>query len=279
MEHPSRLFIASFFLVSLVGSNLHFGLFAQEQPRFEEFRPTPQPVTTPRPVTLPSTPARTHLLPEIRLEPVKPPPPAATAPVVAPPSQLGTAPALNLPGSVPTPQQGISLDQDFQRELDRLNQELNQLKVRVIEMKGRLLSYSERVAQGFAAGTQIFVDIENQLGEDLRFEELVVYLDGHEVYRQKFDLDNQPPRLSVFRGVILPGRHRVDFTATLRGDEGFFDTSYSARLKLESGEYVFANEGKVLEVKLVPYDKGGGWFTSIEERPGLRFEITERDAF
>lgn len=247
-------------------------------PRFEEFRPSPTPVTPSSPS--PSTsPTRRSLLPEIRLEPIQTAPPPATAPIISPPSQVNPSPTLTLPGAVPTPQSGISLDQDFQRELEKLNQELNQLKNRVIEMKSRLLSYSERVAQGFAMGTQLFIDVENRLGEDLRIEEVAVYLDGHEIYRQKFDLGNQPTRISAFRGVVLPGRHRVDLVATLRGDEGFFDSSYSARLKLESGEYLFANEGKVLEVKLIPYDKGGGWFTKIEERPGLKFEITERDAF
>jgi hypothetical protein len=252
-------------------------LNAEDRPRFEEFRPTP--TTSPSPPSPATTPSSRSLLPEIRLEPIQTPPPPATSPLITPPSQPPPSSPLNLPGSVPTPQSGISLDQDFQRELDKLNQELNQLKTRVIEMKSRLLSYSERVAHGFAMGTQLFVDLENKLGEDLRIEEVAVYIDGHEVYRQKFDLDNQPTKLSAFRGVVLPGRHRIDLVATLRGDEGFFDTSYSARLKLESGEYLFANEGKVLEVKLTPYDKGGGWFTKIEERPGLKFEITERDAF
>lgn len=222
-------------------------------------------------------------LPSVRAGPAAPPPPRLEAPPIAVPSRQGTLDskgekAIQAARQAPIPGKGLSADKDFKKTLDNLESRIEVLKERVIETKARLLNYSQKVAKGYAAGTQIGLRVRNHLGNDFQLEKLSFYLDGHLVYLKEFDVEEEVKTVTVYRGSILPGRHRIDVELILRADEGLFDFGYGARLKLESGEYYNANEGKVVQIDLVLFDRGG-IFTSVEKRPGLRFEIEERDVF
>ncbi len=217
---------------------------------------------------------------------LKPAPAAAAAPAPRPPVNAPTSPQPSAEAQsrtgvrtqVALPAQGVSLDADFQDQIRALNQQIGVLKERVIEAKSRLLSYSQKVAQGFASGTQLFMKVTNRLGGDFQVERLVFYLDGHQIFTREFETEEEINELLAYKGSVLPGRHRIDVDAILLGDDGVFDFGHSARLRLESGEYFAANEGKVVELNLVLFDRGGA-FKAIETRPGLKFEIVERDVF
>lgn len=234
--------------------------------------PTPGAAARPRPTIVePVT---------LKPDPAQPPKPTA-APIATgnPAAAAGpTAAQANAQRQVAVPAQGISLDGDFQNQIRTLNHEISVLKERVIEAKSRLLSYSQKVAQGFASGTQLYIRVANNLGRDFRIERLEFYLDGHQVFTREFEISEKVDELLAYKGSVLPGRHRIDVDAILRGDDGILDFSFKARLRLESGEYFAANEGKVVELDLVLFDRGG-LFKSIESRPGLKFEIVERDVF
>lgn len=217
------------------------------------------------------------------LDPTPPPPPPPVAqPIAQPPitieptNEMQTKTAVERQVAVPS--RGISLDADFQDQIRSLNQQIADLKEKVIEAKSRLLSYSQKVAQGFASGTQLFMKVRNDLGKDFEIERLVFYLDGHQIFTRELEPGETFDELLAYKGSVLPGRHRIDVDAILRGDDGVFDFGYSARLRLESGEYFAANEGKIVELDLVLFDRGGA-FRAIETRPGLKFEIVERDVF
>ena len=173
---------------------------------------------------------------------------------------------------------GISTDPKYQEQIRGLNQEISVLKERVIEAKSRLLSYSQKVAQGFASGTQLFMKVHSKLGRDFEIERMAFFLDGHQIYTREFEPGEKVGELLAYKGSVLPGRHRIDVDAIVRGDDGILDFGFKARLRLESGEYFAANEGKVVDLDLVLFDRGG-LFKAIESRPGLKFEIVERDAF
>ncbi|RMF17178.1 MAG: hypothetical protein D6761_04815 [Candidatus Dadabacteria bacterium] len=216
---------------------------------------------------------------------LKPSPTAAAAPkatpVVPPQEPIATPAARSRAGvdtRVRTPAANISLDARFQDQIRELNREIATLKERVIEAKSRLLSYSQKVAQGFASGTQLYLKVDSGLGKDFIIERLEFYLDGHQIYTREFEPGETVDEILAYKGSVLPGRHRIDVEAILRGDDGLLDFGHKARLRLESGEYFAANEGKVVELDLVLFDRGG-LFKAIETRPGLKFEIVERDVF
>lgn len=209
------------------------------------------------------------------------PAPVAPVPVVAPPV-LEPAPvdggAVRVQTRTGLPAQGLTLDGDFEDQLRSLNSQIALLREKVIEAKSRLLSYSQKVAQGFASGTQLYMKIDNSLGKRFRIEKLVFFLDGHQVFSREFGPDEKVEELLIYRGSVLPGRHRIDVEAVLGADAGLFDFGYSKRLSLESGEYFAANEGKIVDLNLVLFDQGST-FTAVEKRPGLKFEIVERDVY
>lgn len=279
-------------------------------PRFEEYRPqieeldipaggsapapSPAPGLTPAAVASPPAPAAapSPYAPPPAPAPVplprafaEPPPPApvntAPVPIVAPPV-LEPAPvdggAVRVKTRTGLPSQGLTLDGDFEDQLRSLNSQIALLREKVIEAKSRLLSYSQKVAQGFASGTQLYMKIDNELGSDFQIEKLVFFLDGHQIFSREFAPDEEVGTLLVYRGSVLPGRHRIDVEAVLNADNGLFDFGFSKRLALESGQYFAANEGKIVDLDLVMFDQGKV-FTAAENRPALRFEIVERDVY
>lgn len=255
--------------------------------QFEEYRPVvkelaPGSVAAPQNQTptqkAPSQPNSTSTLPGVETKPVAPPPPAATMSPIAVPPASTTNTGVDATRSVALPDAGMSSDREFRQNLKDLEGRIESLKERVIETKSRLLNYSQKVAKGFAAGTQVALQLQNELGSDFLVEKISFFLDGHQVYLKEFDLEDKVIELDVYRGSVLPGRHRIDVELIVRGDEGVFDFGHDARLKLESGEYFNANEGKVLQIGLVMFDRGGA-FKKIDSRPGMRFDIEERDVF
>lgn len=255
--------------------------------QFEEYRPAvkelaPGSVAAPQGQTptqkQSSQPNSSTALPGVEAKPVTPPPPPASmAPIAVPPAST-TNTGVDATRSVPLPDAGMSSDREFRQNLKDLENRIESLKERVIETKSRLLNYSQKVAKGFAAGTQVALQLQNDLGGDFQVEKISFFLDGHQVYLKEFDLEDPVIELDVYRGSVLPGRHRIDVELIVRGDEGMFDFGHGARLKLESGEYFNANEGKVLQIELVMFDRGGV-FKKIDSRPGMRFDIEERDVF
>lgn len=255
--------------------------------QFEEYRPAVKELA-PGSVAAPQNQAPTQkatsqpnsatALPGVETKPVTPPaPPAAMSPIAVPPAST-TNTGVDATRSVALPDAGMSSDREFRQNLKDLENRIESLKERVIETKSRLLNYSQKVAKGFAAGTQVALQLQNDLGSDFQVEKVSFFLDGHQVYLKEFDLEEGVIELDVYRGSVLPGRHRIDVELIVRGDEGIFDFGHDARLKLESGEYFNANEGKVLQIELVMFDRGGV-FKKIDSRPGMRFDIEERDVF
>jgi hypothetical protein len=236
----------------------------------------PAPVQRAAPLAAPSTP----VVRMVEQGPVLPPVSPAPLIPVEPPPERGK---LRVPEEVQVAQSyrpdklDLTVDENYDSELKDLQKQLALLRERVIETKSRIITYGERVSRGFTAGTRVVMKNENALGEDFLVESVTYYLDGHQVYSKKFDGENAMDA-SIYKGSILPGKHKVDMELVLRGDEGSLDFSHKAKLKYTTSEYFTANEGKQLNIKIRFFDKGG-FFTKVEERPGISFEIAEEDAY
>lgn len=265
------------------------------QPAPEPPAPAPEPVVqAPPPVEEPiaiaepapppkQAPVAAPAAPVVRMAEQGPVlPPVAPAPLipVEPPPERGK---LRVPEEVQVAQSyrperlDFTADENYDKELQDLQRQLALLRERVIETKSRIITYGERVSRGFTAGTRVFLRNENALGNDFVIESITYYLDGHQVYAKKFDGDAVLDA-TVYKGSILPGKHKVDLELTLRADDGMFDFSHKAKLKYTTSEYFTANEGKQLNLKVRFFDKGGA-FADAEDRPGISFEIAEEDAY
>lgn len=246
-----------------------------EEPRIvAEPTPVPRPAA---PVAAPDAPVvRMHesgpVLPEVApqpLIPVEPPPERQRLRV---PSELQLADEYR-PRTL-----DFTADDRYEQDLQDLQRQLALLRERVIETKSRVVTYGDRVARGYTSGTRLIMQNENALGKRVKIESITYYLDGHQVYAKTFDGEPAAEEMTVYRGSILPGRHKVDMEVVLRAKDGLFDFSHSARLKLTTSEYVTANEGKQLNLRVRLFDKGG-WFTKADDRPGISFEAIEEDAY
>jgi hypothetical protein len=246
--------------------------------------PVEEPLEIAEPVAPPKqAPVAAPAAPTVRMverAPVIPPaPPAPLIPVAPPPERE----ALRVPEEVQVAQSyrperlDLTVDDNYDQELKDLQKQLALLRERVIETKSRIITYGERVSRGFTAGTRVFMRNEDALGDDFKLESVTYYLDGHQVYSKKYG-GEEIGDATVYKGSILPGKHKIDMEVTLRADEGLFDFSHKAKLKYTTSEYFTANEGKQLNIKVRFFDKGGV-FTAIEERPGISFEIAEEDAY
>lgn len=237
----------------------------------------PTPPARPAPVIAPPTPT----VKMVDRAPVLPPAaPAPLIPVAPPPERQ----KLRVPEEVQVAQSyrpeglDLTLDKNYEQELSDLQKQLALLRERVIETKSRIITYGERVSRGFTAGTRVLMKSENQLGDDFALESVTYYLDGHQIYSKRYDGEQASVDTTVYKGSILPGKHKIDMEIVLRADDGLFDFSRKARLKYTTSEYFTANEGKQLSIKIRMFDKGG-LFAKAEERPGISFEIAEEDAY
>jgi len=234
---------------------------------FENPVPTPQEV---KPVV------------QIAQQSAPPPPPSAPPPPIAPlaPPPVpanNTIPQQIMPTQRPTV--NLSVGKEYKDQLSDLAQKLAMLKERVLEAKTRIVSYGERLTKGFTSGTKVTFKGTNGLGDDFKIGKITVWFDGHQVYLNEFGNNEIVPKeISFYKGSILPGKHKVDISVVLNGDEGLFDFSYSAKLKLDASKFFNATEGKTVHINLKLIDKGG-WFTAIEEKPLATFEITSEDSY
>ncbi len=278
------LFVLALLLVLPAGS-----ILAQDASSFKEYRPKVRELkdsdvpNDPRMKSVGKNAGTEKRLPTVETGKRPAPPRSKKISPIALPPKTGEVDAegdasIRATRAVQLPSTGMSADREFRDNLKKLEKRIETLKERVIETKARLLNYSQKVAKGYAAGTQVSLRVVNELGKDFIVEKVSFYLDGHQVYLREFDIEENVGKLSVYRGSVLPGRHRIDVEVIVRGDEGLFDFGYGARLRLESGEYFNANEGKILQVGLVLFDRGG-MFKSVDTRPGVRFDIEERDVF
>ncbi len=258
---------------------------------FEEYRPAePEPapvVAAPEPEPTPPPPPPVVAAPEtpvvkmVEQGPVLPPAkPAPLIPVEPPPERekLRVPEEIQVAQSYRPESMELTLDDNYQQELQDLQRQLALLRERVIETKSRIITYGERVSKGFTAGTRVLVRNENALGEDFVIDSVTYFLDGHQIYSKKFAGDKAALDDVIYKGSILPGKHKIDMEVVVHGDEGMFDFGHGARLKLTTSEYFTANEGKQLNLSVRLFDKGGT-FTSIQNRPGISFEVAEEDAY
>ncbi len=274
--------------------------------QFEEFKPTPQPVVkkaekpstgkygqleqTTTPVTpqevekfTPPTPTPEEVQPKVVVTQAPPPPPPEkpAAPIIplAPPPAPESPVIPREATPVQPPHIKIAMNAEYKKQLSELAKQLAVLKERVLEAKTRIVAYGERLTKGFTSGTKVTIDVLNNLGDDFRIVKLQVFLDGHQVFLNEYSLNENPVgEIKIYRGSILPGKHKVDIKMIVRGDKGLFDFSYSAKLEIEAGEFFTAQEGKIEHIKIKLMDKGG-WFTPIKERPQVKFLINEEESY
>jgi hypothetical protein len=159
-------------------------------------------------------------------------------------------------------------------KLRELEERVNELKERIFRSKARLLLLRETVLSGAISGARAVIVHRNEMGPSFTLEQISYSLDGAPlINRTETDgsLDEQQ-EIELFNGSIVPGNHSLGVLLRYRGNGyGVFSYLKGYEFKVRGSFNFTAEEGRVITVKAVGFEKGG-FTTDIKERPSIRYD-------
>lgn len=154
-----------------------------------------------------------------------------------------------------------------------LETRISMLQEQIYRSKARLSLLSESVISGVIAGSKATVVYRNEMGSSFKLVRAVFALDGAPVFSrtdEEGDLNDQE-EIELFTGSIVPGEHTLSVNLEFRGHGyGIFSYLKGYRFKVRSSHAFTAVEGKLIQLRVVAYEKGGPT-TPLEERPDVRY--------
>lgn len=189
-----------------------------------------------------------------------------------------TAPAAKAP--VEKAEEEVSGERAYQLKVTELESRVNTLKEKIFRSKTRLAILKESVLSSSIAGAEAQVLHRNEMGSSFKLEKVAYSLDGTPV-RSLVDRDgdlDEKEELEILSGPIVPGNHTISVVMTYRGNGyGIFSYLKGYVFNLRSSHTFRAEEGKLVQVKAIGYEKGG-ITTDLKDRPNIRFEDRLTDA-
>ena len=160
-----------------------------------------------------------------------------------------------------------------------LEQRINELKEQIFRSKARLSLLAETVLEGVVGGAQSVITHENKMSRSFRLVRAVYALDGAPIYNKADEEGSlgEQSEFEVYNGSMVPGEHSLTVNLEYRG-HGFGVFSYlkGYRFKVRSNYTFSAPEGRVVNLRVIGYEKGGAT-APLEERPAVRYiERVER---
>lgn len=188
----------------------------------------------------------------------------------APPSESpAEAPVEAAPSAAPAPD-----PETYGTDLRTLEERVNSLKERVFRSKARLVLLRETVLNGVISGARARVVHRNEMGASFVLQRVSYTLDGEPLFNKTDDdgtLDGQS-EIELFEGSIVPGTHNLSVSLLYRGNGyGVFTYLRDYTFKLRASYPFTAEEGKLITVKAVAFERGG-ITTDLQDRPSIRFE-------
>jgi hypothetical protein len=167
-------------------------------------------------------------------------------------------------------------DEAYELKLRGLEERVNELKEKIFRTKARILQLQETVVTGsIGAGARAVLLHRNEMGGAFKLNSVQYALDGQPIFKKvdvKGDLDDIEEK-EIFSGNIVPGNHNISVQMVFQGQGyGFFSYVKGYKFKVKSSYTFTAEEGKIITVKIVGFERGG-ITTSLEERPAIRYDI------
>jgi hypothetical protein len=187
----------------------------------------------------------------------------------------GTAPGASpiAAEAAPAPQ---TADEAFITRVKTLEEQVADLKEKIVRSKSRLLLLQETVLGGdLSQGARAVLVHRNEMGSSFVLESVAYALDGAPIFT-KVDADgdlNKREEFEIFNGRIVPGPHQIAVRLVYRGHGyGVFSYLEGYKFKVQSSYTFNADAGKVTSVKVVGFEKGG-FTTDLKDRPAVRYDI------
>lgn len=154
-----------------------------------------------------------------------------------------------------------------------LEQRINELKEQIFRSKARLALLAETVLQGVVAGAQAHITHHDEMGSSYKLVRVVYALDGAPIFNKADESGalSEREEFDIYNGSIVPGEHTLTVSLQYRGHGyGIFSYLQGYRFNINSSYTFTAAEGKMTELRVVGYEKGGPT-TPLEERPQVQF--------
>jgi hypothetical protein len=168
-------------------------------------------------------------------------------------------------------------DEAFITRVKTLEEQVTDLKEKIIRTKSRLLLLQETVLGGdLSSGARAVIFHRNEMGSQFILESVAYALDGAPIFTKvdaQGDLDKRE-EFEIFNGRIVPGNHQIAVRMVYRGHGyGIFSYLEGYKFKLQSNQTFTAEAGKVTTMKVVGFEKGG-ITADIKDKPAIRYDIT-----
>lgn len=220
------------------------------------------------------TVARSHAL-LIVLWALGPGPAGAQSPPAGKPdaAAVPAAPPAAAPVTSATP---LSTDDLADLKVKTLEERVNELKEKIFRTKARLMNLQEMVLGGdVSTGARAVLYHRNEMGPQFVLESATYILDGAPIYTKvdkEGDLDKRE-EFEIFNGRVVPGNHQVTVKLVFRGHGyGVFSYLDAYRFRVQSAYTFNAEPGKVTNVKVVGFEKGG-ITAELQDRPAIRYDV------
>lgn len=168
----------------------------------------------------------------------------------------------------------------YQVRLRDLEQRVDELKEQIRRSHTRLSLLSDTILAGASGGARAEIEFVNDLSGAWRLVEAVFVLDGAVQYKKTDDTGvlAKQRHIPIFSGSVPTGDHTLQVLLKLRG-HGFGVFSYLRGIEaaLKSSHSFTISDGKVLELKVTAWEKGGPT-TPVEQQPDVRFGTKIRNA-
>ena len=166
-------------------------------------------------------------------------------------------------------------DSDYAVRLRSLEEKVNDLKERIFRSKARLILLKETVLNGVISGAKANIVHRNEMGSSFTLEQVSYVLDGAPLFNKTDttgELDEQE-EIELFNGSIVPGNHNLSVYLLYRGNGyGVFSYLKGYTFKIKSSHAFTAEEGKITNIKIVAYERGG-FTTDLKDRPAVRYDM------
>ncbi len=199
---------------------------------------------------------------------------AESKPPAAAPS--AAAPSADAPSADADDGAAAAGGEAYELKLRGLEERVNELKEKIFRTKARILQLQETVVTGsIGAGARAVLLHRNEMGGAFKLTSVQYTLDSQPIFK-KIDVDGDLDGIEekeIFSGNIVPGNHNIAVQMVFQGQGfGFFSYVKGYKFKVTSSYTFTAEEGKIIKVKIVGFERGG-ITTSLEERPAVRYDI------
>lgn len=208
------------------------------------------------------------------------PAPAATPPAGAAPATPAPAPGTPAPaaGATPAPADGAAVpqagDAQYEAKLRQIEERVVSIKERIFNTKTRLLLLKEQILEQVVAESRAVLIHRNEMGNFFLLKEVTYFLDGKKIYYQDNSngLLSQRKEFEIYNGSVIPGNHSLSVEMVYQGNSELFSYLKGYVFKLKSSYTFYATKGRITEVGIVGYERGGVG-TDLEDKPYIKYDV------